>query len=118
MSDRGSRGILIGILILLLILAAVPWLIGWSLYGMRPMLGGAFSTRRSFGVLAFAFGGLVRFALLAVVVALVFLVLRPHTEAPRPPSGPESPQDILKRRYASGELTRDQFEQMRRDLQG
>lgn len=30
----------------------------------------------------------------------------------------ESPLDILRRRYASGELSRDQFEQMRRDLGG
>ncbi len=28
------------------------------------------------------------------------------------------PMDILKERYARGEITRDQFEQMRRDLGG
>lgn len=28
-----------------------------------------------------------------------------------------SPLDILKRRYASGEITREQYEQMRRDLE-
>ncbi len=32
-------------------------------------------------------------------------------------SGGEDPLDILKRRYARGEITREQFEQMRRDLQ-
>lgn len=29
---------------------------------------------------------------------------------------PETPLEILRRRYASGELSRDQFEQMRHDL--
>lgn len=31
-------------------------------------------------------------------------------------SGGESALDILKRRYARGEITREQFEQMRRDV--
>ncbi len=32
-------------------------------------------------------------------------------------SGGESALDILKRRYASGEITREQYEQMRRDIE-
>ncbi len=33
------------------------------------------------------------------------------------PAGPlESPLDIAKRRYAAGEITREEFEQLRRDL--
>jgi putative membrane protein len=28
----------------------------------------------------------------------------------------ETPLDILKRRYASGEITKDQFEEMRKDI--
>ncbi len=32
-------------------------------------------------------------------------------------AGMETPLDILKKRYAKGELTREEFEQMKRDLQ-
>lgn len=30
---------------------------------------------------------------------------------------PESPLDILKKRYAKGEITKEQFEQMKKDLE-
>ena len=33
-------------------------------------------------------------------------------------SGAESPLDILMRRYAAGEISREQYEQMRKDLSG
>ncbi len=35
----------------------------------------------------------------------------------RPPTAGRRPLDILKERYARGELTREQFEQMRRELE-
>lgn len=68
---------------------------------------------------------------LAVMIIVVLLVFGPrgpfsyfgrrggwgdHPESGRGSSG-ESALDILKRRYASGELTREQFEQMRRDIE-
>ena len=33
------------------------------------------------------------------------------------PSTPEDPRDILRRRYASGEITREQYESMLKDLE-
>jgi putative membrane protein len=30
----------------------------------------------------------------------------------------ESPLDLLKRRYAKGEITKEEFEQMKKDLEG
>lgn len=44
-----------------------------------------------------------------------FSMCRPHDQPPAGKTG-EPPLDILKHRYASGELTRDQFEQMKKDI--
>lgn len=51
---------------------------------------------------------------LVVVVALIFMIARCSSNSGRPPE--ESPLDILKRRYAKGEITREQFETFKRDM--
>ena len=52
--------------------------------------------------------------LVTVVVYLVWKATRPKTDdiSPR-----ETPLDILKKRYAKGEITAEEFEKMKRDLQ-
>jgi putative membrane protein len=56
----------------------------------------------------------------AVVVAIVFLVRglgTGGTAAAPPQTGVgESPQEVLKRRYAAGEIDREEYEQKLRDL--
>lgn len=56
----------------------------------------------------------------AVVVGVVFLVRGVTTQGQTPrstvPEGP-SPKDILKRRYAAGEIDREEFQQRLRDLE-
>jgi putative membrane protein len=62
----------------------------------------------------------------AIIVAIVFLVRylsrtpggssSPMAAPPASPSGPESPKDILKRRYAAGEIDRDEYLQKLGDL--
>jgi putative membrane protein len=55
---------------------------------------------------------------LLVVVAVVVLVAHflatPPTD--RTPRSSDDPLEIAKRRYASGEISRDQFDELRRDL--
>jgi putative membrane protein len=45
------------------------------------------------------------------VVVLVVVVLLLHKRG-----GGESPENVLKRRYANGEITKDQYERMLQDL--
>jgi putative membrane protein len=51
---------------------------------------------------------------LGVLVLLVWAVAR--AVAPGPPRGEESPETILKRRYARGEVDRDEYERRLADL--
>lgn len=52
------------------------------------------------------------------IVATIYVVRALTSRAPREASGPpsETPLEILKRRYARGEIDRAEFEEKRRDL--
>ncbi len=53
-------------------------------------------------------------ALILVIVWLIRNVFQPSR--PSSPTTSHSPLDIAKERYARGEITREQFEQLKRDL--
>lgn len=53
-----------------------------------------------------------------LVIAGVVLVVRWLTERSRPSHPPESALEILEKRYARGEIDRETFERMRRDIAG
>lgn len=65
------------------------------------------------------FAGLA--CLLPLVVAAIFAVVVIFVRRRQMPGGPQggepSALDILKTRLAQGEITREQFEQMRKDLE-
>jgi putative membrane protein len=63
-------------------------------------------------------GGVVMWLLLVVVVAVLayFLVKGTGGTGGFGPTPHETPLDILKKRYARGEITKEQFEEIKRDL--
>ena len=59
------------------------------------------------------------FWIIMLGLCLYFIFGRSGARRPWPPGpGPESDTalDILKKRYAKGEITKDEFEQMKRDI--
>ncbi|MGH2377980.1 MAG: SHOCT domain-containing protein [Candidatus Limnocylindria bacterium] len=73
----------------------------WGMDG--PMMG------FPIGMLLF---GLLPIALLVLIVVVLVRLLAPGTRG----AGPERALDILDRRYASGEIGREEYERMRADL--
>ncbi len=110
--DNHDRTLWIILAVVLVVLLG-PGL-GWGMMGggmMGPgMMGGWWASNPGWGVAMLVFWVL----LIAGVVLLVVWGIRqagPGALAHR------RPLDILKERYARGELTREQYEQMRRDLE-
>lgn len=58
--------------------------------------------------------------ILIVLVGAIAYALgwRPQFNQTRPAQTSQTPLEILKARYASGEIAREEYEQMRRDLEG
>lgn len=91
----------------LLISACGPYGFGWG-DGWRPMMDFCY----------FGYGGMFMGMLLLVilVVAAIYWFAREAKSKPKSLSG-EIPLDILKKRYAGGEITKDEFEKMKKDLE-
>ena len=68
------------------------------------------------------FGGMMGFGLLFWVVIIVLVVWAVKTLANSRDGSPANrlndAEEILKQRYARGEINREQFEQMKKDLSG
>jgi putative membrane protein len=63
------------------------------------------------------FGWFFWVAIIALVIYLVVNHGNKNNQIYLPPSPPDSPLDILKKRYAKGEINKEQFEQMKKDLE-
>jgi len=120
---RTNRTLWIGFGILaLLFLVGSSWgggmmagrgLVGPGAFGVRPFVGPWLIGIWGIGALIrlFLFGGLI------FLVVRLFSGSRRRYDEPYMP-GPESlsTDEILRRRYAAGEITREQYEDMRRTL--
>lgn len=116
-----TRNIWIGIAVVIgLGLLASGFLLsrtGWGMLGYGP---GMMNGNYGFGMMN-GFGGVFMLLFWIVIVGLGVwligsLVSRTNSQPPANLPPAESALDILKKRYARGEITREQFEEMRHDL--
>jgi putative membrane protein len=62
------------------------------------------------------FGGIIMLAFWAGIIFLVIWGIRKITERGTTSSSVHTPLDIAKERYARGEITKEQYEQIKKDL--
>lgn len=65
------------------------------------------------------FGGILMWLIVIIVIAVVlYLVLNRNLSTGPPGSGTRgSPLDVLKRRYAEGEISKEEFDRMKREIE-
>lgn len=113
--------IVLGVLVVLLLLGSIG-MMGFGGFGSGGMMGGYWM--RGPGMMyGWGLGGLLLMLLFwalvigGIVWLVVTLVRRGPTASMLEPSGAaQTPLDIIKMRYAKGEIAKEQFEEMKRDL--
>ena len=122
--NRPTWAIVIAVILVLLLVGAcgfviIPWMGGygsgnWGMMGpgTGPGIMGVFGSPFIGGIGMLLFGA---FIIIGIVLLAVWLAQNAGQSSVSTTRG-ESPLDILKVRYAKGEITREQYEEMRRDL--
>jgi putative membrane protein len=119
MKNTGTVIAIVLIAVLALLLLSGVGMMGFGGFGMMGpgMMGNGYGGMMG-GYGFNPFGAILSLAIWAVIIGgivlLVIWLVRNVNVAPHESS--ESPLDILKARYAKGEITKEQFDQMRRDL--
>ncbi len=110
--DDTTRKLLIAVGVLLLVGLGLSTLtggmMGAHMYGPGEARDRGWMWGMGMGLAMLLFWG-------AVIVGIVLLV---RSTGDARPSSQGTPLDVLKRRYAAGEITREQYEQIRRDIEG
>jgi putative membrane protein len=123
--DRGPK-ILLGALILVILIGTVlsgtlmgPGMMGPGMMWGYANSGGPAAAGSWAGGLTMAFGMLMMLAFWSAVIFGAVLLVRWAIGQPgeaRAPTWPEDPMEILRRRYAAGEIDRATYQQMKAEL--
>ena len=106
-----TRAILTVLGVILVVFFGFPLIMGIFMFGGGMMMGWGWGASPWWGIAGMVF----RLAILVGLILLVVWAVRQFA----PAGGPAGSRalEILRERYARGEITRQQYEQMRRDLE-
>lgn len=122
--DRTNRNLLIALGVLLLAAMVIPPLVGlmtgWGSMGsdqsgqvrFGPWMMHGYGWMGGFGM---GFGMLVFWGLIIVLIYMLVHSTSGATMGQQPHQS--TPLDVLKRRYAAGEINREQYQEIRKDLE-
>lgn len=89
-------------------------LIGCGGYGYGPRDGG-WDHMMNFG---YGYGGMFMWILFVIVIGVVAYFIIQNTKTKTSGGAfQETPLDILKKRYAKGEITKEEYDRMKRDME-
>ena len=67
----------------------------------------------------FGYGGMFMWIIFLIIIGLlIYFIVQAQKTKDQTSTQNGSPLDILKRRYAKGEITREEYERMKKDLEG
>ncbi len=121
--DSTARNLLVAFVVLIVVVLGFPALMGGMMgpgfmgWGQGPMGSGMMTGRGWMWGFGMGLGGLVMLAFWGALIVGFLLVMRTLGGCHRG-RWHDTPLDVLKRRYAAGEITREQYDQMRKDLEG
>jgi putative membrane protein len=85
---------------------------GGGYYGQGP---GGWGPMMHYG---FGYGGMFMWIIFLIVIGLlIYFIINAQTTKGRTPTQNESALDILKKRYARGEITKEEYERMKKDIE-
>ncbi len=115
--DSGTRGLVLSLVILGLIALSGPFMMG-GMMGPRMMRPAAVGDGGWHSGMLWGLGGLTMLAFWGLLIVGVVLLVRflNRSDARPPDATSASAVEIVRRRYAAGEMTREQYEQMLQDL--
>jgi len=89
----------------ILICSGVAFAHGWHMGPWGHMTG-------------YGFGGILMWIIFLIVIGVAVYLVVQATKSKGPESPyKETPMEILKKRYAKGEITKEEFEKMKKDLE-